>query len=241
MNQWDKLSQYFDTHKDAAEINPGAADNILVAWPSVLRGVEIAQKGGTGLSALDYGCGGGSFAAALQKRGYSVVGCDSSPAMIAVAKKNLGDEITFYDCDSEDVPKLKEAPFDLITGIMVFQFVEDIESCFRNLDAALKSGGVLSFAVFNPNYVERNHGDGKLFRNFQTPEQPTKGFMAATEDTKIPVFMRIEEEYDNALRPLGYQRIYADKPSFTPEFLDKYPSDADTTQPEYLVMTYKKP
>lgn len=240
MNQWDKLSQYFDTHKHDDEINPGAADNILIAWPSVLRGIEIVQKSGTSLSALDYGCGGGSFALELQKRGYAVVGSDLSSGMIEVAKKNLGDKIPFYDCDAEDVPKLKEAPFDLITGVMVFQFVEDIESCFRNLDAALKSGGVLSFAVFNPDYVERNHGDGKLFRNFKTPEQPTRGFMAPTEDTMIPVFMRIEEEYDNVLRPLGYQRIYADKPPFTSEFLGKYPSDADTIEPEYLVMTYKK-
>ena len=240
MNQWDKLSQYFDTHKDATEINPGAADNILIAWPSVLRGVEMVQKSGSSLSALDYGCGGGSFAAELHKRGYAVTACDSSPEMIAVAKKNLGDEIPFYECDSQNVPQLKEAPFDLITGIMVFQFVEEIESCFRNLDAALKSGGVISFAVFNPDYVQPNHGDGKLFQYFKTPEQPTKGFMVPMEDAKIPVFMRIEEEYDNAILPLGYQRIYSEKPPFIPAFLEKYPSDADTTRPEYLVMTYKK-
>ena len=29
MNPWDKLSEYFDTHKDATEISPAVADNIL--------------------------------------------------------------------------------------------------------------------------------------------------------------------------------------------------------------------
>ncbi len=241
MNQWDALSQYFDTHKHTAEINPGAADNILIAWPSVLSGIAQVQQDSAIFTALDYGCGGGSFAAELQRRGYLVVGCDSSQGMIAMAKKNLGDAIPFYVCDAAEVSKLKESPFDLITAIMVFQFVEDIETCIRHLDVVLKSGGVLAFAIFNPDYVEPNHGDGKLFRFFKAPDQPTKGFMVPTDDTKIQVFIRTEEEYDNIFRPLGYHRIYVDKPSFTREFLEKYPTDADTTMPEYLVLVYKKP
>lgn len=240
MNQWDMLSGYFDTHKGAAEINPGAADNILIAWPSVLRGIQMVQLNGQDLKALDYGCGGGSFAAELRKHGYSVVGCDSSPAMVAVAKKNLGDEISFYECDSSQIKDIKETPFDLITGIMVFQFVEDIMTCIKDLDGALKSGGVFAFAVFNPDYVKYNHGAGKLFDGFEMPDYPARGYMCLSESTKIPVFVRTITEYDEVFNSIGYHQVYADTPLFTTAFLKQYPTNDDTSCPEYLVLSYQK-
>lgn len=239
MNPWDKLSGYFDTHKDATEINPGAADNILIAWPSVIRGIKAVQNESQGLKALDYGCGGGGFAAELLKHGYEVVGCDSSSEMIAVAKKNLG-EIPFYVCDFSDVKTLKEAPFDLVTGIMVFQFVDDMEECIRNLVEILKPGGVFAFAVFNPDYVRNNHGKGKLFDGFEGPQIPARGYMCVGEEIRIPVFMRAESEYDQLASSVGLSRVYTDKPPFTESFLQKYPSGTDTTEPEYLVMVYAK-
>lgn len=123
---------------------------------------------------------------------------------------------------------------------MVFQFIEDIESCMSHLSGILKPGGVFAFTVFNPDYVRPKHGEGKLFQNFENPEQPTKGFMVPTADTKIPVFVRTEEEYDDVCTCFGLQRVYLDRPAFTPEFLEKYPSDADTMIPEYLVLVYEK-
>ncbi len=239
MNPWDNLSGYFNTHKDATEINPGAADNILIAWPSVIKGIKTVQAEGKGLKALDYGCGGGSFAAELLKHEYEVVGCDSSSEMIAVAKKNL-EEIPFYVCDFPDVKKLEEAPFDLITGIMVFQFIDDIEGCIRSLVEILKSGGVFAFAVFNPDYVRNNHGKGKLFDGFENPHVPAQGYMCVGEEIRIPVFMRTESEYDRFASSVGLGRVHADKPPFTEAFLQKYPSGTDTTEPEYLVMVYAK-
>ncbi len=40
MNPWDALSSNFDTHKKASDIDPGAADNILIAWPALFEGIE---------------------------------------------------------------------------------------------------------------------------------------------------------------------------------------------------------
>ena len=239
MNPWDTLSQYFDTHKHADEVDPGAADNVLIAWPSLFRGIESVQTSGDGLLALDYGCGGGGLVLELLKRGYKAVGCDSSAAMIEIAKKNT-ENFPFYACDHVDVPKIPEAPFDLITAVMVFQFINNIESCIAHLFDALKPEGVIAFAVFNPEYVAPNHGDTKLFRGFQSPDNPTIGYMVPIENTRIPVFIRTEEEYDAIFIRRGFRRLYSDKPPFTPEFLNKYPSSMDTKKPEYLVIAYQR-
>ena len=36
---WDKLANKFNTHKDD-EIDPGAADNIVIAWPVILSEIN---------------------------------------------------------------------------------------------------------------------------------------------------------------------------------------------------------
>lgn len=239
MNQWDKLSGYFNTHSHHSTIDPGAADNILIAWPSLLKGIQLIQHNGENLRALDYGCGGGSFCKELSNKGYSVIGCDSSLAMIEVAKQNLL-TIQFYRCDSENIDQLPGNPFDLITSVMVIQFINNVTEFFANINKTLKPGGVLAFAVFNPAYVTKNHGAGKSFDGFATPDHPQHGFLYLTEDTKIPVFIRSLKEYDNQLIPLGYQRIYSDMPEFTTQYLTQYKTDCDTSSPEFLIMVYQK-
>lgn len=240
MNQWDSLSSYFDTNKNASEIDPGAADNILIAWPSLLKGIRQVQEHGDGLKALDFGCGAGSFCFELQKNGYDVVGSDSSPGMVDVARKNVGDTIPVYLGDIHDVQNLKEQPFDLVTAVMVFQFIENIQEVLSLVSLVTKEGGVLAFAIFNPDFIGPNSGSEKLFADFDDVENPRKGNMTPTNGVSIPVFIRREEEYGHILNLLGFKRMYAEKPAFTEAFLSAYPSGFDTSYPEYLVLVYQK-
>ena len=230
MNQWDKLSTYFNTHGDNSDIKSGAADNILIAWPSLLKGIECIQHNGATLHALDYGCGGG---------GYSVIGCDASSAMISMAQKNWS-HIKFYQCDFWKIDKLPGSPFDLITSIMVIQFIDNMHQFFANINRVLNPGGLLAFAVFNPDYVAKNHGRGKSFEGFETPDRPTYGFLCLTKGTRIPVFIRTIEEYDQQIISLGYKKIYADKPEFTAQYLTQFKTNGDTGSPEFLVLVYQK-
>lgn len=239
MNQWDKLGNYFDTQQDQLEINPGAADNILIAWPSLLNGIHLIQSSGKNLSALDYGCGSGGFCSELSNQGYSVVGCDSSSVMISLARNNVPN-VSFYQCDSEHLLSLPGSPFDLITAVMVIQFIENVAEFFAQLVNITKSGSVIAFAVFNPDYVAKNHGVGKTFDGFQNPHHPRNGFLCLTEETRIPVFMREVAEYDDYIIPLGFKRIVEDKPAFSAEYMNRYESGCDMSAPEYLVLVYQK-
>lgn len=239
VNPWDILSEYFNTHDDKSAINPGAADNILIAWPSLLKGIKLIQHNYTTLHALDYGCGGGGFCEILSKMGYSAIGCDLSVAMIKVAQKNLPN-IAFYVSDVDLAHQLPGAPFDLVTSIMVIQFIENSAQFFININKALKLGGLLAFAVFNPDHVTRNHGEGLCFDGFDTPNEPKSGYMCLTKETRIPVFIRTLEEYDDQIIPLGYERIYTEKPGFTSQYLAEYHPSFDTSSPEFLIIVYQK-
>jgi SAM-dependent methyltransferase len=96
---WDALSPYFDTSR--AEVASGAADNILIAWPVLLRFIAEHAPAGA-VRVLDYGCGGGGFAQKLQSLGFRVVGVDSSPAMIDTAR-TAHPELEFEVADAGSV------------------------------------------------------------------------------------------------------------------------------------------
>src|SRR3954471_671746 len=97
---WDALSDYFDTTKADGEIPAGAADNILIAWPVILRFICTHLPTMQGRRVLDFGCGAGSFAHQLHTLGGQVTGIDPSPAMIAKAREAYGDDVTFLVGDS---------------------------------------------------------------------------------------------------------------------------------------------
>ena len=238
-NQWDQLSDYFSAPENFSTIHADVADNILIAWPSLLKGVQLIQADGTHLQALDYGCGGGNFCNKLFYKGYSVIGCDSSSAMINIAKKNFPN-IKFHQCDSETLHQLGNSPFDLITSIMVFPFVDNMKLLFTNLNNVLKSEGVLAFATFNPEYVTKNHGDEGCFYSFETPSHPKNGFLRFGKNINLPVFIRTLEEYDDQIIPFGYKRIFTDTPPFTTQYLAQYKTSSTTSSAEFLILIYRK-
>ena len=123
---------------------------------------------------------------------------------------------------------------------MVFQFIENIDEFFLDLQAAIKPEGVLAFAVFNPAFVTKNHGPEKEFDNFVTPNSPTDGLFVFNKHIQIPVFIRTESDYDKHLEPFGFKRIYLDKPIFSTYYLTNFASDSDTSEPEFLVLSYQK-
>jgi ubiquinone/menaquinone biosynthesis C-methylase UbiE len=69
-----------------------------------------------GARVLDMACGTGAQSIAFAKRGFSVVGVDLSPDMLARARKKVrnGYDVTFLCQDASSVP-FSEAQFDLAT------------------------------------------------------------------------------------------------------------------------------
>ena len=226
---WSSLSNLVDTRKNPDDIAPEAADNILLAWPPMLKAIHALQPHPQGLKALDFGCGTGGLCHKLSTQGYSVVGVDTSSGMLEKAKQQLP-SLTF----SPTLPT--SATFNLITSVMVFQFIEDIHSTLNALNALLQPGGVLAFAVFNPEFMYRNSGPDKLFQHIS----PTSAHGTMIPAFKIPVVARSFDEYNTLLPHLNYTLVLKAEPPFTEDFLAKYPFEDDTSAPEFLVCVYQK-
>lgn len=107
-------------HKDAAS---GEAEvrSILAAMP--LR---------PGARILDVGCGTGRHALALAKRGFSVIGLDTSETMLEAAEKarqEAGVDLTLHRGDMRDLPISEVGKVDAILSIFTsFGFFTDAEN-----------------------------------------------------------------------------------------------------------------
>src|ERR1700685_3422069 len=95
------------------------------------------------VSAADIGCGPGNSTEVLRERypEARIVGLDSSPDMIEVARKRLPDIALEVACIRIWPPK---EPFDVILANAVLQWIPDHETLFPALMAKLGPGGALA-------------------------------------------------------------------------------------------------
>lgn len=87
---------------------------------------------------LDVGCGAGQLARRIADAGATVVGIDSSAAMIDSAVASFP-ELTFVQADAADFAF--EQPFDAIFSNAALHWVRDMEGAVICMSRALRSGG----------------------------------------------------------------------------------------------------
>lgn len=97
-------------------------------------------------TAIDAGCGTGTLTRRLAEalpRG-RVIALDVSPAMLAVARRELADLAPRVDVREADLSRLTiDGEADLIFSAATFHWVLDQDALYRNLYRALKPGGRL--------------------------------------------------------------------------------------------------
>jgi arsenite methyltransferase len=94
---------------------------------------------------LDVGCGPGFLTAELHQEvgpAGSVVGVDSSPAMLALAARRCGSlgNVTLRAGDATSLP-VPDASFDGAVCVQVLEYVADTPAALRELYRALRPGG----------------------------------------------------------------------------------------------------
>jgi len=222
---WDELSEEFNTYKE--KIFQGAADNIYTVWPIILHYINLNfRENKNNLRALDYGCGTGMFCKELKSLKSDVYGIDISQKMIKIAKKHLGKEIKFLVGDSSKLPQIakKEGKFNLITSIMVFQFISDIEKCVRHLSDSLSYNGHIIFAVHNPKKLdERNVKD-----------------RTSIAGKTLRIYRRTSADYDKIFTNLGFVKTFEKYPKTSRKFLKIYEQKDSIEIPKYMILAYKK-
>ena len=232
MNQWNQLTEIFGCNWNEKSIPECAADNICIAWPSIVKGINNTFEKQNNLKALDFGCGGGLFCRKLYEMGFRVTGYDQAEELIKTAQLNTPKEVTITNSTTITAQKGK---YELITSIMVFQFIADIETTIKKIIALLQPKGLIIFAVFNPEFIAENSASEVFtdFRNKQT------GYMELKKGVKVEVFNRTESEYRKIFKKFGFQEVFLEYPDFTEEFLDQYQMPFATNKPEYQIQAFK--
>jgi SAM-dependent methyltransferase len=99
----------------------------------------------TGRRTLDLGCGEGRVGAELERRGHSVVGVDSSPTMVALAREKHEAHVA----DAGALP-FEDGSFDLVVAYMSLMNLDDLDGGLREAGRVLEPGGRLCAAVVHP-------------------------------------------------------------------------------------------
>lgn len=114
-------------------------------------------------SVLDLGCGTGTVAIPLAKRGYRVTGVDLSAEMLAIAYDKMKKEQVHVDWVEQDMRELDVPPADavisLCDSLSYLTEEEDVQMTFHRVFAHLAPGGTFLFDVHSPYKMLHIFGD----------------------------------------------------------------------------------
>jgi 2-polyprenyl-3-methyl-5-hydroxy-6-metoxy-1,4-benzoquinol methylase len=236
-NPWDALAP-----SPADEIHEPTewydADNPYLAEPIILDYLASQMLNPKDTAVLDFGCGDGRFAHRLKGLGYDVEGMDAAAKMVEAAKATYGTAVKFYTGGLDALPNTPT--YDIITSIMVLQFIPNFIDAIQRLAVALKAEGFLIIAVFNPAFMQAwlTTGDPH-YVGFDSVDNPTKGTLLFGE-IAVPTYIRSAAQYNQVAVQNGLSPTHEAYPPFNHDFLAKFPVDGPTEYAEHMILCYKK-
>ena len=144
INDYDRLAEAYSADTDTT------IQNAYYERPAIL-----ALAGDvTGRRILDAGCGAGPLFEALRDRGAIVTGFDTSPGMLAVARRRLGADADLQVADLAEPLPFADGAFDDVVASLVLHYLEDWGPPLAELRRVLKPGGRLIVAIDHPFAVQ---------------------------------------------------------------------------------------
>ncbi|GAA3168608.1 class I SAM-dependent methyltransferase [Streptomyces virens] len=141
--RWNDYDSFAEAY--AAETENGLV-NAYYERPAMLAlAGEVA-----GRRILDAGCGSGPLSAALRERGALVTGVDASAAMLALARRRLGEDADLHRADLADRLPFDDAVFDDVVASLVLHYLEDWGPTLAEMRRVLRPGGRLIASVDHP-------------------------------------------------------------------------------------------
>jgi SAM-dependent methyltransferase len=174
-----------------------------------------------GRQVLDAACGPGLYAAELIRRGGQVIGFDSSPRMVALARARASaGQFRVHDL-GQPIGWLPDASVDLALCALAMEHVDERVSALRELCRVLRPGGALVLSWQHPVGNWLRHG-GSYFETRPITETWRKGWrvrywLAPLETICEEIYQagflieRLTEPRPvpeaAALDPVGYERL----------------------------------
>ena len=134
---------------------------------------------------LDVATGTGLVAAALARRGATVVGLDQSEQMLARARQRLGDRVELVHGEAERLP-FPDQSFDALTFTYLLRYVDDPAATLAELARVVKRGGRLGMVEFG---VPRRRVARRLWRVHTGAGLPALGRLAGPAWIEVGRFL----------------------------------------------------
>ncbi|MEU9478297.1 class I SAM-dependent methyltransferase [Streptomyces sp. NPDC048191] len=139
-NDYDSFAEAYSVENEDNLVNAYYARPAMVALAGDVAGRRI----------LDAGCGSGPLSAALRDRGAVVTGIDASPAMLALARRRLGDDVALHLADLGERLPFGDGVFDDVVASLVLHYLEDWGPTLAEMRRVLRPGGRLIASVDHP-------------------------------------------------------------------------------------------
>jgi ubiquinone/menaquinone biosynthesis C-methylase UbiE len=143
-------SQAVNDYDRFAELYAADNENNITNQYYTLHNMVALAGDVTGRRILDAGCGAGPLTARLRDRGAVVSGFDSSAAMVALARKRLGDDVDLRVAALGEPLPYEDASFDDVVASLVLHYLQDWGPALRELRRVLRPGGRLITCVMHP-------------------------------------------------------------------------------------------
>ncbi len=235
---WDSVAACF-TQKgmQSLEYSPGK-DNYDIIWPFLFRIIQSQLDRVQNISKkiCDFGCGTGIFAEKMHQKGFDVFACDISREMVALACSSTQGGV-LYEVGSLGFMQ-KYFPYEMVTAIMVFQFIPNLEPVIETIAKCLVENGLLFFAVHTTEYVDECMRYGIKFLRKENHELPVEGEILIGNKW-IKTYIRSAKWYDDVLCSRGFTRLgYSLEGIKAPScILD---ADVQWKSAKYYIAWYKK-
>src|SRR3989344_1371365 len=139
---WDKQAEWYN---NLLSQNPDSYQERVIK-PNLIRLMAIKS----GEKVLDLACGNGFFSVVFQKAGAEVIGIDSAPKLIEMAKKNKG--IDFQVNSADKLSNIADRSIDQIACVMAIQNIENVKGVLAEAKRVLKPNGKLHIIMSHPSF-----------------------------------------------------------------------------------------
>lgn len=219
-SQYDSFASEYEEHAATAPYNA------LYDRPAMLDLIGDVD----GKRVLDAGCGPGLYAAELIGRGAEVVGCDSSPQMVELAKARVGGHVDLRVHSLEEPFRwIEDSSVDVVMSALVYHYVNDRVGFLCEVFRMLKPGGALVISTHHPAGDWRRLG-GSYFAVETVTETWSRGWEITA--WRMPLTL-LTAEFTEA----GFLIERLVEPSPQPEMAETHPESFQrlSTEPGFIL------
>jgi cytosine/adenosine deaminase-related metal-dependent hydrolase/ubiquinone/menaquinone biosynthesis C-methylase UbiE len=153
------------------------------------------------LDVVDLGCGTGRWLATMQNAGArSLLGIDSSPEMLQIAKSKLGDNAVLLNADCTQ-SSLSPASADLVLCSFLLSYIEDAPSFLEKVGAILRPNGRAFLTDLHPdtstrlNWRRGVHRDDS-FQEIQTFHRTFQELIQICENSNLNIEVCLQQRFE---------------------------------------------